>query len=84
MVAVTKPQHDIWSEWLLKRRFGDDAEQMKAAMDYLYRVRDEVLEHANLGDNETLLDVGCGDGLIAFGVGVPTHATLEKVNFSAR
>jgi ubiquinone/menaquinone biosynthesis C-methylase UbiE len=57
----------MWSEWLLKRRFGGDVEQMKATMEYLYRVRDEVLEHATLRDDEILLDVGCGDGLIAFG-----------------
>ena len=60
-------RHDIWSEWLLKRRFGGHVEQMKAWMEPLHRVRDEVLKHADLRDGETLLDVGCGDGLIAFG-----------------
>jgi ubiquinone/menaquinone biosynthesis C-methylase UbiE len=34
---------------------------------YLYPVRDEVLSHASVNEGETLLDVGCGDGLIAFG-----------------
>lgn len=70
---MAESQRDIWSEWLLNRRFGGNAEQMKAAMDFLYPVRDKVLHHANLGENETLLDVGCGDGLIAFGA-------LEKSN----
>jgi ubiquinone/menaquinone biosynthesis C-methylase UbiE len=65
--TITKRQRDIWSEWLLERRFGGDAEQMKPTMEYLYRVRDRVLEYANLKDNDTLLDVGCGDGLIGFG-----------------
>lgn len=64
---MTKPQRDVWSAWLLHRRFGGNADQMKAAMEYLYHVRDKVLEHARLKDGETLLDVGCGDGLIAFG-----------------
>ena len=64
---MTNPQRDVWSEWLLHRRFGGNAEQMKATMEYLYHVRDRVLEHAGLRDGETLLDVGCGDGLIAFG-----------------
>jgi ubiquinone/menaquinone biosynthesis C-methylase UbiE len=40
---------------------------MKLIMDELYPIRDKVLHNANLGENETLLDVGCGDGLIAFG-----------------
>ena len=64
---MTKLQRDIWSEWLLRRRFGGDAEQMKAQMVGLHRVRDKVLERTSLKDGEILLDVGCGDGLIAFG-----------------
>lgn len=58
---------DIWTEWLLNRRFGGNTEHMKFIMGSLYPVRDKVLHNANLGENETLLDVGCGDGLIAFG-----------------
>ncbi|NOT03559.1 MAG: class I SAM-dependent methyltransferase [Anaerolineales bacterium] len=64
---MSESQKDMWSEWLLNRRFGGNTERMKAAMDFLYPVRDKVLHNANLGENETLLDVGCGDGLIAFG-----------------
>ena len=64
---MTEKKRDMWSEWLLNRRFGGDAEQMKIAMSFLYPVRDKVLQNANIGENETLLDVGCGDGLIAFG-----------------
>ena len=33
----------------------------------LYPVRDKVLSHFDLKEDQTLLDVGCGDGLIAFG-----------------
>lgn len=57
---------DIWSQWLLKRRFGGDPQRMQVALDHLYPVRDKVLSNANLANGETLLDVGCGDGLIAF------------------
>ncbi len=64
---------DIWSQWLLHRRFGGDQTAMQEALTkHLYPVRDKVLSHASLGEGETLLDVGCGDGLIAFGA-------LEKV-----
>jgi arsenite methyltransferase len=67
---------DMWSQWLLHRRFGGDQSAMQEALTkYLYPVRDKVLRHANLGEGETLLDVGCGDGLIAFGA-------LEKVRVS--
>src|SRR5579859_1374595 len=66
-------QHDIWMEWLLKRRFSGDAARMKVTMEHLFKVRDTVLSHVNLKEGETLLDVGCGDGLIAFGA-------LEKVS----
>ncbi len=64
---MTNSQTDIWSQWLLNRRFGGDPERMKKMFDFLYPIRDKVLSHINLGGNETLLDVGCGDGLIAFG-----------------
>jgi len=69
-------KQDMWSQWLLHRRFaGDHVAMQKALTDYLYPWRDKILRHANLGEGETLLDVGCGDGLIAFGA-------LEKVGNS--
>jgi len=77
---MAESQRDIWSEWLLNRRFGGNAEQLKATMDCLYPVRDKVLHYAHLGENETLLDVGCGDGLIAFGAFEQSNSV--KVIFS--
>jgi len=64
---MTNTQQDIWAQWMLKRRFGGDPKQMQTMMDYLYPVRDKVLSHIKLENGGTLLDVGCGDGLIAFG-----------------
>lgn len=59
---------DKWSRWLLQRRSGVDCRSMQAALEsFLYPVRDKVLEQATLRPGETLLDVGCGDGLIGFG-----------------
>src|SRR5687768_516191 len=72
-VIMTDSQQDIWSRWLLNRRFGGDPQRMQNMLDFLYPIRDKVLTHIRLGDNKTLLDVGCGDGLIAFGA-------LEKFN----
>jgi ubiquinone/menaquinone biosynthesis C-methylase UbiE len=64
---MTDSQRDIWSEWLLNRRFGGDPKRMNKMLSMLYPVRDRVLSHVDLKENQTLLDVGCGDGLIAFG-----------------
>jgi ubiquinone/menaquinone biosynthesis C-methylase UbiE len=64
---MSNTQSDIWSKWLLQRRYGGDPQQMKAVMGNLVPVRDKVLSNAALKENKVLLDVGCGDGLIAFG-----------------
>lgn len=77
---MTEAKRDIWSDWLLERRFGGNARRMKAAMRYLYPVRNKVLKRARLGEGETLLDVGCGDGLIGFGALQKTDST--RVVFS--
>jgi arsenite methyltransferase len=60
---------DPWAEWLLERRFGSaaaDADSRARFMEGLWLVRDAILGHANLKPGETLLDIGCGDGLIGF------------------
>jgi ubiquinone/menaquinone biosynthesis C-methylase UbiE len=48
-------------------RFGGDTDfRQKDEQEFLHPVRDEVLSRVRLGPDETLLDVGTGDGLIAF------------------
>ena len=59
---------DRWHRWLLDVRFGGDAAcREKDLTEFLYPVRDTVLGRARLRPGGTLLDVGTGDGLIAFG-----------------
>jgi arsenite methyltransferase len=59
---------DRWHRWLLDRRFGGDAtHRARELTDLLYPIRDTVLGNARLRPADTLLDVGTGDGLIAFG-----------------
>lgn len=71
---MVESRQDIWAEWLLRRRFRGDREQMQSVLEkHLYPIRDRILNDANLSDGKILLDVGCGDGLIAFGA-------LEKFN----
>lgn len=72
--ATVEPQPDLWSQWLLHRRFGGDPRRLQAMLDSLSPIREKVLSHANLTDGEVLLDVGCGDGLIAFGALTGTRA----------
>jgi SAM-dependent methyltransferase len=69
---------DRWYRWLLDARFGGDAAQRdKELTEFLYPVRDTVLDKAQLTPGDTLLDVGAGDGLIAFGA-------LERLGPSGR
>lgn len=63
---------DVWAEWLLRRRCGGDPVDLQRQMADLQGWRDRVLDHAALTEGETLLDVGTGDGLIAF-------AALDRV-----
>lgn len=64
---MTETQQDMWSEWLLNRQFGGDPDRMNKMLSMLYPVRDRILSNVDLKEDQTLLDVGCGDGLIAFG-----------------
>src|SRR5438105_5482975 len=64
---LSQATQDQWAQWLLQPRHGGDPEKHRAMLQSLYRVRDKVLQNARLSEGETLLDVGCGDGLIAFG-----------------
>jgi ubiquinone/menaquinone biosynthesis C-methylase UbiE len=64
---MPEPIQDQWAQWLLHWRHGGDPEQQKAILDQLYPVRDKVLHNARIVPGEIFLDVGTGDGLIAFG-----------------
>lgn len=64
---MSSKARDRWAEWLAERRFGGDAENRQRTLAVLAEVRDRVLDTAALGVGETLLDVGCGEGLIGFG-----------------
>src|SRR5689334_12460065 len=80
--GMGKSAHDQWAEWLLKRRFGGgDSARMQTQMQELFGYRDQVLQNARLTSGEVLLDVGAGDGLIAFGA-LPLVGSSGKVIFS--
>ena len=64
---MSEPARDRWAEWLLERRFGGDPEHRDSFLEGVLPWRDRVLGNAAVQEGETLLDVGAGDGLIAFG-----------------
>ena len=64
---MTEIARDRWADWVLQRRFGGDEAQAEQASGQLARFRERVLANARLEAGDTLLDVGAGDGLIAFG-----------------
>jgi ubiquinone/menaquinone biosynthesis C-methylase UbiE len=72
---------DRWAAWILERRFGGDPEQAERAMHELGRVRERVLEGAAIRGGNIVLDVGAGDGLIAFGA-LPLVGESGKVIFA--
>jgi ubiquinone/menaquinone biosynthesis C-methylase UbiE len=59
-------QSDEWSDWLLHRRHADDPEYSKRVHDAVKRIRNHLLDGANLRNDIVLADIGAGDGLIAF------------------
>jgi arsenite methyltransferase len=64
--VTAKPQRDQWAAWIAERRHGGDPELLRQHLEYLAPVRDRVIANAALAPGQTVLDVGCGDGLIGF------------------
>ena len=60
------PETDEWSEWLLHRRHADDPAFARIVRAEVERYADRVLDSARLTPNMTLVDVGAGEGLVAF------------------
>lgn len=63
---------DQWADWLRVRRDGGSAPNRAAGLTQLGPIRDLVLDGAEPLAGATLLDVGCGDGLVGL-------AALDRV-----
>jgi len=58
---------DPWAQWLLQGRDADDPETQKSMVENTAHIRDAILHNARIAPGDTVLDVGCGYGPIAFG-----------------
>ncbi len=61
-----KPDSDLWSDWLLYRRHADDPSYQQVIRPVIERYAERVLDGARLAPGMTLIDVGAGEGLVAF------------------
>ena len=66
----------MWSEWLLRRRHAGDPRGGQDTPSYLRRIRNRVLANAAIENGDVVLDVGCGDGLLAFAALERTQALV--------
>jgi ubiquinone/menaquinone biosynthesis C-methylase UbiE len=75
---------DIWSQWLLHGRYGDDPAFIEVVRADVERYADRVLDAARLAPGMTLADVGSGEGLVAFRaierIGPALHVILTDVS----
>ena len=57
-------KRDCWADWVTRMRPGSESENSDHPH---WRWRDRVLDAAEPIVSQTVLDVGCGEGLVAFG-----------------
>lgn len=64
--ATSEPECDEWSDWLLHRRHADDPEYECRVRAVIERFAARILDRVPLVPGMTVVDVGTGDGLVAF------------------
>lgn len=58
-----------WTQWLSQTRFAHMNEvQIQQTFNWLFALRDIVISKANIKAGDKVIDIGCGSGLLAFGV----------------
>lgn len=64
--AFLEPESDIWSRWLMHARHGGDSTLRQIVLAEIEPYAQRVLDGAELRPGMTLVDIGSGEGLIAF------------------
>jgi ubiquinone/menaquinone biosynthesis C-methylase UbiE len=64
--SLSESEPDVWSQWLLHRRYADDPAFAQIVRAEVERYADRVLDAARIAPGMILADVGTGDGLVAF------------------
>jgi arsenite methyltransferase len=57
---------DHWAARLAERRHGSDRGFLRQTLEFLGPIRDRVIANADVSTGARALDVGCGEGFIAF------------------
>ncbi len=77
-------ESDEWSRWLLHHRHGGDAVWKQRVDIAIADYADRVIEACHLAPQATLVDIGTGDGVVAFRairrVGPGLHAVLTDIS----
>ena len=55
---MTEAARDKWAELLLERRHGGDPEDLEATLNYLYPVRNRILNNAGIGEGDVKSERG--------------------------
>jgi ubiquinone/menaquinone biosynthesis C-methylase UbiE len=78
------PVSDVWSEWLLHHRHADDPAYAHVVQAVVEGYANRLLDGAQLAPGMTLVDVGAGEGLVAFRaierIGPSLRVTLTDVS----
>lgn len=64
--ATKIPTSDLWSQWLLHGRYAEDTQFRQAVSAAVDRYVERLLDGAQLAAGQTLVDVGTGEGVVAF------------------
>ncbi len=65
-ITPTDAHSDIWQNWLLHDRYGRDADGKAHVQNKVLQYADRILNFVEFQQGMTLLDLGTGEGLVAF------------------